>query len=584
MRFPFLRSHIGFVAAALLTIDVAVRDAGGQTAPLKPDPQAPVLDMPAPTGAQRGSSLDLTLTGSNLAEPTGLWSSFPAKIHFPSDNNNGKDNGKLQVHLEISRDAPLGFQAIRLATKRGMSNLRLFCIDDLPQILKVNSARSKATPQSVRLPCVVLGRAEAESSDYYKIQANAGECISFEVVGRRLGSAFDPQLTLFDARTGRELVGGHNNDAPGLQTDSRLVYTFNEPGDFLVEVRDTLFRGGADFNYRLRMGEFPCATAPLPMIARRGSQVSVHFSGPRVDGIAPVEVCVPRDPALQSISVAPRGANGLFGWPVTLAISDYEELLEQEPNNDPAHANRVPVPGGITGRFLSGGDLDYYVFTAKKGTSYVVEAQSIELNSPTEVLLTLRDSKANQLATTNPQVPPRLTFRAETDGDYFVTVEHLLYWFGPSETYHLAVKEAKPDFDLSIGLDRFAVHSGASTAVPISVARNGYNGPIEVRVIGDFALTGHVTIPAGAPATPKQPAATLPITASQSAPVGPYAVTLEGSAVINGRNVTRLANVKSVLSRELGGLVFPPRDLVTQIGVAVTPPPPNNSKITIMKK
>src|SRR5207244_7615655 len=106
------------------------------------------------------------------------------------------------------------------------------------------------TAQAVPVPCVVVGRADAEVSDYYKITVKAGERVSFEILGRRLGSAFDPQIQLYDAKSGRELPGGHSNDAPGLQTDPRLTYTFKDAGDYLVEVRDVLYRGGADFFYR----------------------------------------------------------------------------------------------------------------------------------------------------------------------------------------------------------------------------------------------------------------------------------------------------------------------------------------------
>ena len=49
--------------------------------------------MPAPLGIQRGTHLDLTLTGNNLVEPTGLWTSFPSKVTIPTTNNNGKDSG-----------------------------------------------------------------------------------------------------------------------------------------------------------------------------------------------------------------------------------------------------------------------------------------------------------------------------------------------------------------------------------------------------------------------------------------------------------------------------------------------------------
>src|SRR5262249_40058012 len=150
-------------------------------------------------------------------------------------------------------------------------------------------------------------KADAESNDYFKINVKTGQRVSFEVLGRRLGSAFDPQITLFDARTGRELPGGYSNDAPGLQTDARLTYTFKEAGDYLVEIRDVTYRGGDDFYYRLRIGDFPCATTAMPMAARRGSQVMVHFAGPNVEGVAPVEVAVPKDAQLDTIWLAPKG-------------------------------------------------------------------------------------------------------------------------------------------------------------------------------------------------------------------------------------------------------------------------------------
>src|SRR5262249_40498863 len=159
------------------------------------------------------------------------------------------------------------------------------------------------------------------------------------------------------------------------------------------EVRDVSYRGGDDFYYRLRIGDFPCATSPLPMAAKRGSKVSVRFAGPNVDGVAPVEVEVPSDPTVTALQVAPKAGNGLYGWPVTLAASDLEEALEQEPNDEPAQANRVQIPSAITGRFEKKGDRDHYVFAAKKGQRLVIEAQTAELNSPTDVYLLLKDAK-----------------------------------------------------------------------------------------------------------------------------------------------------------------------------------------------
>ena len=460
------RYCVAVVAAALLTWTVP---AHAQRAPVPPNPAAPVLKPVAPHGAQRGTTIDLTLTGANLAEPTGLWLDFPAKVTIPQDNNNGKDPAKLLVRLEIPTDAPMGFHALRLATARGMSNLRLFCVDDLPQVLQKGDNHTLATAQPVAAPCVVVGQTASESNDYYKVAVAAGQRLSFEVLGRRLGSPIDPQLTLFDARTGRELRGGHSNDAPGLQTDPRLTYTFKESGDYLVEVRDVSYKGGEDYFYRLRIGDFPCATTPLPLAIKRGAKATVRFTGPLVDGVAPVEVAAPADPAVQALWVTPRGANGLYGWPVSLALSDLDEALEQEPNNDPVHANRLAVPGAVTGRFEQKGDVDVYAFAAKKGTRYAIDAQTHELGSPTDVYMTVRDAKNNQILATDPMKDPHLDFTPPADGDYFLAVEHLQYWAGPEEVYRVTVVPYQPGFELSLGLDRYNAAAGGSVGVPVFV-------------------------------------------------------------------------------------------------------------------
>ncbi len=369
----FPASPFGVRVCLALALLAAARTAPAQMLPpVPPNPKAPTLKPPVPLGVQRGTTLELTLTGSNLADPTGLWTSFAAKVTIPTAANNGKDPAKLLVRLEVPKDAPLGFHAIRLGTLHGISNLRLFCIDDLPQVLENATNHAVAMAQPVPVPSAVIGRADAETVDYFKVAVTAGQRLSFEVLGRRLGSAFDPQLTLYDARTGREVPAAHSNDAPGLQTDARLTYTFKDAGEYVIGIRDVAWRGGEDFNYRLRIGDFPTATTPLPLAARRGTKTAVRFTGPNADALPPIEVTLPSDPNSEEIPVAPRGPNGLTGWPVSLAVSDIDEVVEQEPNDQPARATRVPVPGGVTGRFQTPGDLDHYVFALKKGSRCII--------------------------------------------------------------------------------------------------------------------------------------------------------------------------------------------------------------------
>ncbi len=571
---PLYRTTLLFVLlAAVVTGSARPVSAQKGPPPVPPNPQAPSLKAPYPLGMQRGTTLDLTLTGTNLAEPTGLWTSFPAKVTIPTENNNGKDNAKLLIRLEVPKDAPMGFHTIALATTRGMSNYRLFCIDDLQEVLQTGNNRTKETAQAVAHPSVVVGKVTTEANDYYKVTVKAGERVSFEVLGRRLGSAFDPQLTLFDAKTGRELPGGHSNDAPGLQTDPRLTYTFKDAGDYLVEIRDVSYRGGEDFVYRLRIGDFPCATTPLPMAIKRGSKVAVNFAGPTVDGVAAVEVTAPADPLIPSVWVTPKGANGLHGWPVSLLLSDLEEVLEQEPNDELAKANRVPVPGAVTGRFEKKDDADFFIFALKKSQRYILEAHTQDLHSPTEVDMVLLDAKGAQLQASNLQGPARLDFTAPTDGDFVLKMKHLLLWGGPSESYRVTIAPYEPGFDLAVGIDRYDVGQGATFNVPIFVTRKDYTGPIEVSVVGNPKLTGQVTLAAGQP-QPNQPNGTVTITAAADTPIGPTEFRIQGKATINGKEVVTLLDVRALASQSLAGLPVPPRTMDERLGLAVKERPP----------
>jgi hypothetical protein len=560
--------------STLVVIAVSLAASAASAQPPAPvPPQAPTLAPILPLGMQRGTALELTLTGSNLAEPTGLWTSFPAKITIPTDAKNGTNPSSLRVRIEVPNTAPLGFHSIRLATRKGISNTRLFCIDDLPQVMETANNHEPKTAQLLPVPCVLVGRADAETTDYFKISVKPNQRVSFDILGRRLGSAFDPQITLLDALTGRELPGGFSNDAPGLQTDARLTYTFKSSGDALIAVRDVSYRGGGDFHYRLRVGDFPCATTPLPLAAKRGSTVAVRFTGPTVDGVLPVVVQIPADPLVTAIQVAPRGPSGLHGWPVMLAVSDLDEQLETEPNNDAATANRLTVPGAITGRFEQKDDVDHFVFAAKMGKRYTIEVHTAEHLSPTEVYMVLKNDKGAQIMASNPAVAAKMDFTAPADGEFTLAVEHLHSWGGPDEVYRLTITPFEPDFSLSLNLDRFSVIPGGTVSIPIFATRAGFNGAIEVSVVGPKGLKGTVTIPAGPPKPPNQPSAVLNVKVDELPP-GPIVFALQGKATIDGKPVVRLVSARNLLTAAMNNLPVPPRTMYHDVGMAILEKPP----------
>jgi hypothetical protein len=571
MSMQFVQRSACLLALAVIT--AVASTAGAQPQPA--NPAAPQINVPNPIGARRGSTIEMTLTGKNLADPTGLSLSFAAHSQILPAKNAATAAGAVQIRLEIPTDAPLGMQTIRLATRRGISNVRFFCIDDLPEVAKQAGISKIDKAQTVSHPVVITGKGEKEVGDFYRFSAAAGERLAFEVIGRRLGSGFDPQLTLFDAKTGKELPGGHNNDAPGLQTDSRLIYTFKTAGDYTVEVRDTLWRGGDDFWYRLRIGDFPCATTPFPMAVRRGSQKTVGFAGPVAASSLSFEVVAPEDAFLQALPLTPRSGAGIAGWPVFLGISDLEERVEQEPNNDLAHANRIPVPGAISARLLESNDVDCFTFAAKKGQRFHIEIQSLEWNSPTEVYMVVKDAKGIQLAAGNPQVGQVIDFTAPNEGDFTIVVEHLLSWNGPAETYHLVVTHHTPAFDVNLGNDGLEIAAGGIGAIPVTVVRHEFNGPINLDVLSPAGVHGHGAVPAGATA------ATLFVQASSDLPSGAYPLQVSGSAVIGGRVVRQPARIRAQIVAALAGLPYPPPSLLDTGAVAVTEKTPFDIQIKV---
>jgi hypothetical protein len=309
------------------------------------------------------------------------------------------------------------------------------------------------------------------------------------------------------------------------------------------------------------------------MAAQRGTKVTVRFAGQAVDGVPPVEVTVPTDPTATTLWVTPRGPSGLHGWPVALAVSDRPETVEQEPNSEPAKANRLPVPGAVTGRFEQANDKDFFVFTAQKGQALRLDVQTTELHSPTLVYMVIRNAKGEgELAKSNPQAPAaadqRIDFTPPADGDYIVEVQHLNFAGGSEEAYHLTIAPLRPDFDIGVGIDRYDVAPGSLVPLVMLANRRGYAGPIELSVTGPPGLKGGITLPPG------QTGGILLVEAANDMKEGPYLITVLARGVIDGTPITEFLNVRKAVSDSLAGLPYPPRQLDTQIAVAVKDRPP----------
>ena len=386
--------------------------------------------------------------------------------------------------------------------------------------------------------------------------------MTFEVLARRIGSPLDPIIVLHDARTKRELVDLYADDTPGLQSDCRLTHTFKEAGEFLVEVRDTTYRGGGDYFYRLRIGDFPGATTAFPVAVERGKSGKIGFAGPGTTDLPAVNVKAPTDPALAAVYVAPTRSGSVSGWPVPVRLSDNPETTEQEPNNESSKSNKLAIPGGVSARFEKSGDVDHFAVACKKGVKYAAAAMTYELNSPAEVLIRVLDAKGGGDRRSNPaQQAARVEFTPAADGDHTIACEHLNYLAGPNEIYHLAVQPVMGDFTITLALDRGEAPVGDGTAILATVNRlYGFAGPIELSIAGDDALSGKATLPSG------QTIAFVPLLVKKGTKPGAYGFRVLGKAMVDGTEVVRYGTLVDSVKAALGGMPNPPLGVAESTG------------------
>ena len=535
--------------------------------------QAPTIDPPFPMGAQRGTTVELTLTGSNLHDPLNVMTSFPGKVTIPTVHNNGKLPGKLVVRLEVPPSTPLGWHSFRLVTKRGVTAARLFCVDDLPQVIKTGAPNTWELAQTVPVPSVVCGTIEKDKADYYQFQARAGERLSFEVLGRRLGSTLDPQLFLYHGKTRKQLA--YSDDARGQDRDPRFGHVFAEAGTYVLEVRDARQQGGKDWHYRLRLGDFPLTTTTFPLAVQRGIVTPVTFVGPPLEPMPVVRVAAPAEAMSVALSLwttspplFPQRLYGLPSWPLSVPLSDVSEAVEIEPNDSPTTAPLLPVPSGMSGRIQKPGDKDFFRFKGKKGARYLVEVQTVELHSPAVVQMTLRDAAGKQLGLTTPDAQEmKIDFTAPAEGEYTLLVEHAFYQGSSEDAYRFTIRPFAPGFTLATSTDHVNVPPGGAAAIAVQVTRREYDGPIDVQVNGPPGVQGKVTVPA------KQNSAQLMVQVSAKVPQGAYALSIQGKATINGQTVQGMVETTPAWKTTLNQLPQPPQHLRRDFVLGVTEKP-----------
>jgi hypothetical protein len=530
--FSFRARHLLSTAAALLAAAPA-------------SAQAPNVGFVFPPGGQAGTSPEVTINGGNLQGATAVLVSGQGVKAEITKNTEG---GTTPLKLTLDPNAVPGVRELRVVTPRGVSNAGRIWVGSYPEANEAEPNNTLASPQKLeKLPLVLNGQVNGgEDVDTFTFQAAAGDTYVFDMVASRMASALDAYLMLTDAR-GKLIAYAQE----GFDRDPRIIHTFQAGGTYALQVRDTMFRGGGNFVYKVTMGKVPVITSYLPIAGTCGESLEMRVEGANLGPMKTVSVQLPREPG--GVMVAPATPNGPLASPISVIASQLYELPEYEPNDTPQHAySLTELPVAVSGRIDRAGDADVYRIKPAAAGNMAFEVHGRRIGSRIDSFLRIMDAAGKDLQTNDDAVgkDSRIVMGVEAGKEYLVEVRSLDRRYGGDVFYRLEIAAPPgPDFRLTVSPDELNVGQGGSISVTVNVARvGGYGGPIVLRLDGMPAgLTlSHATINAG------QNTAQFTITAAPDAqPGGMGRVRLIGKATINGAEVEREAQPQEQYSPPL---------------------------------
>ena len=504
-----------------------------------------------PMGGQAGQTVEVTITGENIEDVTALTFSTPKITAKPVAEN--------KFAVSIAADTPPGVYDARVMSRLGVSSVRAFSVNTLPEIVRTKPNNSVEAAMPLPVGSICNATMTTRAVDFYSFQGVKGKRVAIECAATGIDSRLTPVLILADAKGG---------DLKVNRTGGLIDFTPPADGTYLIKVNDLTYQGGARHFYRLALQE-------------------VAGTGP-----------APRQPQTATVSK--------MSWPPA-GLAATAAANETEPNNK--DAQKITLPCDIAGSFFPAADVDTFEFTAKKGETWWVEVASerLGLNTDPFVLVQqVKDGKFTDVAELYDIAPPmKVTtngysyngppydagspdvngkFEIKEDGTYRLQVRDL---FGGTRSdanniYRLIVRQAAPDFSLAAWAVHMTLRNGDRAALSKPMAlragdsrvyevvvqrRDGFDGEIEISM--DNLPPG--VSAAGLKIAKGKPYGHLILTAAGDAKPGFSLAKISGKAVIDGKEVTRPVRMASMEwpVKDAKGEIPAPR-LMADIPVSVT--------------
>ena len=253
----------------------------------------PQVDHALPMGGQRGTEVEVRLSGANLSniEEVVLGDGLAAARVLSCNPRTAT------VRLKIPQSPSTGIYRLHVA---GATLPVPFVISDLPEItLGSDAGHNKQQALPVTLPVVANGVLDRpKDAHYFSFSIEEPQTLLLAADSMQLGFMLDPLVAIYD-ESGKRIA---YQDEPTTNTgrdpanmDPHLVAVLSKPGRYTAMVRDNAFRGDPTYAYRLTLKRaepsFSLKVIGTDETLFRGRENIVTLRVRRLEGWnAPVEV------------------------------------------------------------------------------------------------------------------------------------------------------------------------------------------------------------------------------------------------------------------------------------------------------
>jgi hypothetical protein len=471
------------------------------------DAVRPLVESIYPSGGQRGTDVTVTIAGKFEGGPIKVWADTPSIAFEPA-----KKPDTFTVH--IAKDAPPGPHLVRVYTPTQAMPPRAFIVGDQPEMAEVEPNDDRTKPQLIpQLPITINAQLDKIGDvDCYGIHLKSGQTLVASVQGRRLGSAIDPMLHLFDeAETEVAFI------QDGLGLDPLLAYRAPKSGTYVLRVSafayppaaEVKLAGGKDPVYRLNLTTGPFVRAAMPAGVTRGQKTSLQLLGWNLES----------ERIEADATNVPTGTDHFF-IPIPgaesrlrIEVGDGPELIEA---SEATH-NTLAPPFAVNGAIAAPGEEDRYRFTAKKAEHWSLAVRAGAIGSPLDAVLRIEDATGKQLMTAEDPTGsgnPKLEWTAPADGTYTAVITDYFARGGPDHRYRLSIARPTPQIRATIDADAYTLQAGKTTPIKVQVTRR--NGHVNKMLAAAINLPPGVTA-SSAELPEKAGEATITLTAAPDA-------------------------------------------------------------------